>query len=57
MMDELVNLINNVGFPIVCCAFMFSQNNKLSTTIGDLNRTLNSIDKKIDLLEKEIKHE
>lgn len=57
MLDELVNLINNVGFPIVCCVFMFQQNSKLSSTIMDLNRTLSNIDMKIEMLEKEMLYE
>lgn len=57
MMEEFVNLINNVGFPIVCCVFMFQQNNKLSNTINDLNRTLNNIDLRIEIMEKELWYE
>ena len=57
LLDELVNLINNVGFPIVCCVFMFQQNSTLSSTIMDVNRTLSNIDMKIEMLEKEMLYE
>ena len=53
-MDEIIHVINNVGFPIVACIFMFQQNMKLTSAITDLNNTLAKIDNRIEQLEKEV---
>lgn len=37
---NIIELINNVGFPICCCIVLFMQNNKLTKTIADLKDTL-----------------
>lgn len=49
-MQEIVNIINSVGFPIVACMIMFSQNSKLSNAISELNITLTKIQSDIDSL-------
>lgn len=33
---ELINIIQNVGFPIACCCVMFYQNMKLKDTIEQM---------------------
>lgn len=38
--NEVMQAISTVGFPIVACIFLFKQNTKLSETIGDLKSTL-----------------
>jgi len=38
--NEVMQAISTVGFPIVACVFLFKQNTKLSETIGDLKSTL-----------------
>lgn len=47
-MNDIVNLINSVGFPILACLIMFNQNGKLSKAISDLNITLVKIQSDID---------
>lgn len=49
-MQEIVNIINSVGFPIVACMIMFNQNSKLSNAISELNITLTKIQSDIDSL-------
>jgi uncharacterized protein YoxC len=51
-MNEISQLISNVGFPIVACIFMYKQQVELNKTITELSNTLKSIDTRLDLLEK-----
>lgn len=51
-MDQLTQFINNVGFPIVACVFMWKQQKELQTTITELSSTLKGIDTRLDSLEK-----
>lgn len=53
-MEELVNVISNVGFPIACCVVMFNNNSKFTETLGNLNVTLKEISTRIDSLENKI---
>lgn len=39
-MEEIVSLISNVGFPIACCIALYIQNNKMVSTLGEINATL-----------------
>ena len=38
--NTIMSAVASVGFPIVACGVLFWQNNKLSETIGELNKTL-----------------
>ena len=51
-MNELSNLVSNVGFPIVACVFMYKQQVKLQETITDLTSTLKGIDTRLNQLER-----
>lgn len=48
---EITQLINSVGFPIVCCGVLFWNNYKLTSTITELTSTLKVIDERIEKLE------
>ena len=39
-LQEIINMLGNGFFPIVCCAIMFWQNNKLRETLTDISKTL-----------------
>lgn len=39
-MEELVSLVSNVGFPIVCCFIMMKNNEKFSVVLTDISKTL-----------------
>ena len=52
-MNDLANLVSNVGFPIVACIFMYKQQVKLQETITDLTSTLKGIDTRLNQLERE----
>ena len=57
-MDELIPLINGVGFPIVACIYMARREEKLTSIINDVCITLKGIDTRIENLEREFdKHE
>lgn len=51
-MNELTQFINNVGFPIVACVFMWKQQRELQNTITELSSTLKGIDARLDTIEK-----
>ncbi len=38
--NTIMQAVSTVGFPIVACGILFYQNNKLSGTIAELNKTL-----------------
>ena len=50
-MDELINLITNVGFPIACCVVLFYNNSKFTEALNNLNVTLKEISTRIENLE------
>ena len=52
--SDITQLINSVGFPIVCCAVLFWNNYKLTSTITELTSTLKLIDERIEKLENKI---
>ncbi len=51
-MEQITQLISNVGFPIVACIFMYKQQLELNKTITELSNTLKGIDTRLDMLEK-----
>ena len=55
MVEEIQQLISNLGFPIVACIFMFKQNLNLQKSLSELSTTLKAIDTRIDSIENEIK--
>ena len=50
-MNELTNLITNVGFPIACCIVLFYNNSKFTEALNNLNVTLKEISTRIENLE------
>ena len=55
MIQEIQELISNVGFPIVACVFMYKQNLELQKSLSELSTTLKAIDARIDSIESDIK--
>lgn len=51
-MDDLIKVINSVGFPIVAYFMMTRQVASLHNIITDLSTTLKSIDTRLTLLEE-----
>lgn len=54
-MEEITQLISNVGFPIMACIFMYKREEKLTSIINDLSTTLKGIDVRLEGLEDKIK--
>lgn len=54
-MEEITQLITNVGFPIVACIYMAKQQQASNTMITDLTSTLKLIEKSITSMDNEIK--
>ena len=54
-MDEVINLITNVGFPICCCIVLFYNNIKFTETLNNLNVTLTNLVNRIENLEENLK--
>ena len=55
MIQEIQDLISNVGFPIVACMFMYKQNLNLQKSLSELSSTLKGIDARIDSIENDLK--
>ena len=53
-LNDIMSLINGVGFPIVACVFMYMQVQKLNNIILELSTTLKAIDSRIDNIQDEI---
>ena len=43
MVEEITQIITNVGFPIACCIVLFINNNKFTESLNKLNVTLTEI--------------
>ena len=55
MVQEIEELITNVGFPIVACIFMYKQNLELQKSLSELSSTLKAISTRIDSIENDLK--
>ena len=54
MVQEIQDLISNVGFPIVACIFVYKQNLNLHKSLSELSSTLKSIDARIHSIENDL---
>ena len=53
-MEDIVNLLSNVGFPIACCVVMFINNSKFSEALNNLNVTLKELSTRMENIENKI---
>lgn len=51
-MQEFVNIISTIGFPIFACIYIFKNNEKLISVINELSITLKGIDTRLEILER-----
>ena len=56
-LNEIMTLINGVGFPIVACVFMYMQVQKMNNIILELTTTLKGIDTRLDSLQEQLNKE
>lgn len=50
-MNEIVTLINTVGFPIIACIYLAENNRKTVEVLTDLKIILNKVLDKLDMEE------
>ena len=56
-MEQIIQLISNVGFSIACCIFLFSQQTKLTNTLHDISTTMQLMSSRLDDIEDVIRKE
>ena len=54
MIEEITQIISNVGFPIACCVVLFINNSRFNETLNNLNVTLKEISTRIENIEGKI---
>ena len=47
-MESIVTLISQVGFPIACCIYLFTQQNMLIKTRGEISTTMALMNQKLE---------
>ena len=47
-MEDIINIISNVGFPIACCIYLLLENGKLGDKIEELSLAINDLTNKLD---------
>lgn len=52
-MNEMVNIISSVGFPIFCCCIMFKQQNDNNKIISELRIAIHELTLEIRSYRKE----
>ena len=55
MLEEITQIISNVGFPIACCVVLFINNSRFNDTLNSLNVTLKEISTRLENLEEKLK--
>ena len=53
-MEDVTNIISNVGFPIACCIVMFYNNSKFTDVLSNLNITLKEMTTRIEQIEDKL---
>ena len=53
-LNDIMSLINGVGFPIIACVFMYMQVQKMNNIILELTTTLKTIDTRLDNLQDQL---
>lgn len=51
MLQEIITLIQGVGFPIACCVVLFYEQKKLVGALADLTTTLQVMNTRLDCIE------
>lgn len=51
VLNYLVELIKEVGFPIACCVVLFIQNNKLTNTLMEIKNSMEDLSGRMDVID------
>lgn len=51
VLEYIITLIKEVGFPIACCVALFVMNNKLINTLVEIKETMKTMSGRIDEIE------
>lgn len=51
VLNYLVELIKEVGFPIACCVVLFIQNNKLTNTLMEIKKSMEDLSGRMDAID------
>lgn len=51
VLNYLVELIKEVGFPIACCVVLFIQNNKLTNTLMEIKKSMEDLSGRMDVID------
>lgn len=54
-MEQIIQLISNVGFPIACYIILFMQQNKLTNTLHDISLTMSVMSARLDDIENAVR--
>lgn len=53
-MNEIIQLINGVGFPIVACFYMARRDEKQTEVLNQISVTLKAMETRLDMMEEKI---
>ena len=53
-MDQIIQLISNVGFPIACCLILFRQTDKLTTTLNQISNNMTLMSNEINDIKQKL---
>lgn len=53
-MNEIIQLINGVGFPIVACFYMARRDEKQTEVLNQISVTLKAMETRLDTMEERI---
>ena len=53
-MEEIINLISTVGFPIACCVVLYLNNRNFSEALNNFNVTLKELSTRMENIEDKI---
>ena len=51
VLEYIITLIKEVGFPIACCVVLFIQNNKLTNTLVEIKKSMEELSGRMDVID------
>ena len=53
-MNDMVNMISTIGFPIFACVYMMKNNEKFVEVLGEISNNLTLLNERISQLEDKL---